>query len=72
MITVYVKLLGEGTLVFRPVPAELVGGTTAKLLPVDDYASSGEEWEFPPESTVTCENRVLEGKEVWVAVAAKA
>jgi hypothetical protein len=68
MLTVYVKLLNEGTVVFRPAQAEHVGQNTVKLLPVADYNQRDEEWEFPPGSTVRCESRVLEGERTLVAV----
>jgi len=68
-MTVYVKLLGEGTVVFRPAQAERVGNDVVKLLPFPDYDSSDEEWEFPPGSTVKCEKRMLSEGEALVAVA---
>ena len=68
MLTVYVKLLNEGTVVFRPAQAERIGQNAVKLLPVADYNQGEEEWEFPPGSTVRCESRVLEGERNLVAV----
>jgi len=68
-MVVYVQLLGEGVMVFRPAEAECVYEDAVKLLPVLNYASSEEDWEFPPESIVRCENRILGGKQVLVAIA---
>jgi len=69
MIVVYVKLLDEGTVVFRPAQAEHVGRNIAKLLPVADYNSRDEKWEFPPGTIVRYENRALEGETVPIAIA---
>jgi hypothetical protein len=68
-MTVFVKLLGEGTDVWRPTQAERVDVNTVKLLPTADYGACDEQWEFSPGSIVRCENRILSGEEVMVAVA---
>lgn len=49
--TVYVKLLGEGTEVYRPVPAVLSDGVYHLNAP-QDYDPDDEFWEFPPGSKV--------------------
>ena len=67
-MTVYIKLLNEGTPVFRPAQAERVDENTVKLLPVADYNQRDEEWEFPPGSIVRCESRVMNGENTLVAV----
>ena len=68
MITVYVKLLDEGTDVWRPTPAEPLGEMTARLVAPPNFDEQGEHWEFPPESTVKYESRMLSGEKVFVAV----
>jgi hypothetical protein len=68
MITVYVKLLDEGTDVWRPTQAEPFGGMIAKLLPTPDYDPQDEHWEFPPKSFVKYESRILGGKRAFVAI----
>jgi hypothetical protein len=68
MLTVYIKLLNEGTLVFRPAYAERVDKNTVKLLPVADYNQRDEEWEFPPGSIVRCESRVMDDENILVPV----
>jgi hypothetical protein len=68
MTTIYIRLLNEGTDVFRPTTAEPVGGAQFKVLPTSTYDSESEEWEFVPGSLVECEKRQLEGEEVLVAV----
>jgi hypothetical protein len=65
---VYVQLLGEGTVVFRPVPAEPSGENVVRLLVPDDYDPEDEDWEFKPGATVRVEPRSLSEGEVLVAV----
>lgn len=67
--TVYVRLLDEGTAVFRPAPAEPHGAETVRLLAPSDYDSEDESWEFEPGTIVRVERRTLEGQTVLVAVA---
>lgn len=51
-ITVYVRLLDEGTEVARPTLAEEVEPSVYRLLPTQDYDPEDETWEFPPGSLV--------------------
>ncbi len=69
-LTVYVRLLGEGTTVFRPTLGESTGPQTVRLLPTTDYDPEDEQWEFPPETLVRVEARLLEGCSALVATAA--
>ncbi len=64
---VYVRLLNEGTNVYRPVEAALVGGGIVKLVASPDYDSEDEEWQFKPGSVVVLKEQILEGKKVLVA-----
>ena len=66
---VYVKLCGEGTVVFRPVKAILLGPATARLTTPPDYDPDDEDWEFAPGSVVHVERRIINGNEACVAVA---
>jgi len=68
---IYVKLLEEGTDVWRPTEAKEVKDGLFVMLPTPDYRTSDEQWEFPPGSVVGCEKRVLSGDEVLVAISAK-
>jgi hypothetical protein len=52
---IYVRLLGEGTEVFRPTKGVDLGGGVFIVLPTADYDSIDETWEFPPGSRVHCE-----------------
>jgi len=64
---VYVRLLNEGTVVYRPAEAVVVGEGRARLVAPQDYDPEDEEWEFKPGSIVRLEVRLLEGEEVSVA-----
>jgi hypothetical protein len=66
---VHVQLLGEGTTVFRPVPAEFLDGSTARLLAPPTCDAADEDWEFKPGSVVRVEARALSAGTVLVAVA---
>jgi hypothetical protein len=66
---VYVRLLGEGTTVFRPSPAEFLAPDKVRLVAPPDYDPEDEDWEFKPGSVVRVEQRQLEGSEALVAVA---
>ena len=67
-IEIYVKLIGEGTLVFRPTIGEPIGEGQFRLLPTEDYDPEDETWEFLPGSVVRGEKRRLDGDDVIVAV----
>jgi hypothetical protein len=71
VIRVYVRLLGEGTTVYRPTSALPLGTDMAELQAPTNFDPEDEQWEFPPGSTVRIERRILEGEEVLVAVAAR-
>ncbi|KAA8476152.1 hypothetical protein BDE36_2612 [Arcticibacter tournemirensis] len=47
---IYVKLLEEGTTVFRPVPAVKVMGNVYRIESEDSYNPENETWEFLPGS----------------------
>jgi hypothetical protein len=65
--TIYIKLLDEGTEVYRSVSAvEKTEGVYEILLP-DNYDSKDEIWEFLPGSKVIVEEKILEEVSVLVA-----
>lgn len=68
MVSVYVRLLGEGVEVYRPVPASMVSTSTFVLDGEDIYDPKDEDWEFPPGSLVNVETKILDGESVLVAV----
>ena len=65
--TIYVKLLDEGTDVWRPARAAELGNGRFRLTMDPDYGRRNERWEFPPDSTVECEPRTMSGSVVLVA-----
>jgi hypothetical protein len=53
---VHVALLGEGTVVWRPVAAQPISPGLFRLIgPIPE----GERWEFQPDEVVRCERRTL-------------
>ena len=69
--TVYVRLLEEGTDVFRPVSAVLMGDNTYLLRELLNYDEQIEKWQFLPGSLVICEQSWLDGEPVLLATSAK-
>lgn len=67
--TVYVQLLGEGTQVYRPVPASQVAPDIYVLGSAESYDPEDEEREFLPGARVVVEERIIEGAAVPVAMA---
>lgn len=66
---VYVRLLNEGTTVYRPVEVVTVDGGAVKLIAPPGFDSEDEAWEFKPGSIVLLKEQILEGKEALVAYA---
>ena len=54
---IYVRLLEEGTDVWRPVPATALPDGTFKLSVPAGYDPEAEVWEFPPNARVKCAAR---------------
>ena len=65
---IYVKLLEEGTDVWRPTTGEKVDGYHFVLNATSNYDRRDEAWEFLPGETVACESRVIHGSKELVAV----
>jgi len=66
---VYVKLIGEGTTVWRPVDAERVSSDVFRLS--SGVVEPGEQWEFQPSSLVRCVPHIFaSGESGLVAVQA--
>jgi len=53
--TIYVQLLGEGTIVYRPTQGVLLDENVYQVLATPDYNKSDEDWEFLPGSVVYCD-----------------
>jgi hypothetical protein len=58
-ITIYIRLLNEGSDAFRPTTAEPMGGGLFKVLATPSYDPTNEEWEFLPEAIVQCQHMSL-------------
>ena len=71
MTTIYIKLLNEGTNVYRPVPSLKKDDNIYEVLGKDIYDSQDETWEFPPGSIVVCEWQKLSGGDCLVATFSK-
>ncbi len=67
---IFVRLRGEGTIVFRPAYGKIDRDGIAVLRSGEDYDPNSEDWEFGPGERVRCEQQMLEGELVWVAVRA--
>jgi hypothetical protein len=65
---VFVRLIGEGTQVFRPVPAVRLDQRTFRLAAPANHDLEDEEWEFESGTVVRCERRMIEGRDVFVAI----
>ena len=65
---IYVELLGEGTKVYRPVPASKISDNLYKIGGSEIYDPDDEEWEFLPGSVVKVEEKTFEGKIELVAI----
>jgi hypothetical protein len=68
MDEIYVRLLDEGTEVYRPVRAKHLGSLIYLIDPQSPYNSDDETWEFPPGSRVAVTNKLLSGEEKLVAI----
>jgi hypothetical protein len=68
MMTIYVRLLDEGTDVFRPTQFEVLQDGLFRILPTPEYDPDDEVWEFAPGCIVRGVTKELDGEVVLVAV----
>ncbi|GMU81270.1 MAG: hypothetical protein AMXMBFR47_11410 [Planctomycetota bacterium] len=68
MVTIYVRLVGEGVDVWRPVLAN-EGPDRTYLIDPNSAVPRDEQWEFQPGERVRCCDMLLTGRNVLVAVA---
>lgn len=66
--TIYIQLLNEGSIAYRPVPALQIENNIYKVLGFEIYDPEDEEWEFLPGSYVLVEEQNKGGKRVLVAI----
>lgn len=64
---VYVKLLNEGTDVWRPVKAINIDKNVYEISLDNNYNEDLEEWEFLPGTKVLCDDICKDGR--WVKIA---
>lgn len=69
--TIYIKLLYEGTKVFRPIPARELEKNIYEVRGDEIYDPEDELWEFKPGLYVVVEEQELNGERVLVAVKEK-
>lgn len=65
---IYVQLLNEGTIVYRPVLSVELSPTVYKLGGELTHDPKDEKWEFLPNTMVQVEEKYLEGDKVLIAV----
>jgi len=65
---IYIKLLGEGTMVYRPVPAIELKKNVYEVRGEEIYDLEDEIWEFTPGMYVVVEKQELGGELVLVAI----
>jgi hypothetical protein len=68
MDEIYVRLLEEGTEVYRPVAATQLESSVYLIDSRASYNTVDETWEFPPGSRVVVIKKVLSGETKLVAV----
>ncbi len=66
--TIYVQLLNEGTIGYRPTQARLVKRGVDEVLPTPNYNAVEEDWEFPPGSLVECVAETRNNTEILIAI----
>ncbi len=65
---IYVKLLNEGTEVYRPASVINIKDNIYKILESNKYDKDDEEWEFIPGDLVFCENQEKSDGNILVAI----
>lgn len=64
---IYVRLLGEGTDVFRPVESDELAGGVYRIRETSDYDPEDEVWEFTPGTLVRCRLEHRNGRDLLIA-----
>ena len=66
--TIYIQLLNEGSVAYRPVLADEIEENVYKIDGSECYNPDDEEWEFLPNMCVLVEKKYLSGGIVLVAI----
>ena len=61
------RLLDEGTDVWRPTQGRRVGPMTFEVMPTPDYSAECQEWEFAPDRVVVCRWEAKSGGRTSIA-----
>ena len=56
---IYIQLLDEGTIVYRPTQGEEISEGIYRVLPTANYDPEDEKWKFLPRTIVRCEQKYL-------------
>ena len=67
---IYVQLLSEGTIAYRPVSEIEVGKSVFEIIGFDTYNPKNEIWTFSPGTYLLVEERDLSRENVLVAIIA--
>ena len=67
---IYIKLLNEGSVAYRPVPSYEIGNNIFKVNGLEIYDPEDEEWEFIPGTYVLVESQRKGGENILVAIKA--
>ncbi len=67
LVTIYMPVFDDGTVVYRPVSAETSSEFIFRILPPEDGLLDVRKWKFAPGSFVKCERQILGGKAAFVA-----
>ena len=65
---IYIQLLDEGTIAYRPVPAREIENNIYEMGGYDIYDPEDEVWEFLPGTYVLVEEQYRGGKKLLVAI----
>jgi hypothetical protein len=65
---IFVRLLNEGTDVWRPTTGRRVDNMVFEVLPTPEYEYQDEDWEFVPGTIVECEEQQRGEDRIVVAV----
>ena len=68
MVTIYIRLLDEGTDVTRPTKAEEIASGIFRVIQTPNYDPEDEHWEFPPGAIVRSEERQFAEGKILLAV----
>ncbi len=67
-VDIYIQLLGDEKGTLRPAQAMPLENGLFKVLPIANYETIDEAWEFVPGSIVRCEKRNYRGEDYLLAV----